>query len=105
MPGPEALSDAERKAAVAAFEKLGICTQLAEAAAGLGWKAPSSIQEQAIPQLLAGEAADQRGSPGELAAGRGSPAAVSAVEGHSSPVADSVQRNAQCTQPTLSSAG
>jgi ATP-dependent RNA helicase DDX47/RRP3 len=48
------LGDAESKAAVEAFEKLGICTQLAQAAASLGWKAPSSIQEQAVPHLLAG---------------------------------------------------
>ncbi len=41
--------------AVALFEKLGICKQLAESAAGLGWKAPTSIQEQAVPHLLAGE--------------------------------------------------
>lgn len=54
MGGPDKLTDAERAAAIAAFEKLGICTQLAEAAAGLGWKAPSHIQEQAIPHLLAG---------------------------------------------------
>ena len=36
------------------FEKLGICRQLAESAVGLGWKAPTSIQEQAVPHLLAG---------------------------------------------------
>eukprot|EP00195_Chlamydomonas_chlamydogama_P017452 CAMPEP_0202915222 /NCGR_PEP_ID=MMETSP1392-20130828/65101_1 /ASSEMBLY_ACC=CAM_ASM_000868 /TAXON_ID=225041 /ORGANISM="Chlamydomonas chlamydogama, Strain SAG 11-48b" /LENGTH=392 /DNA_ID=CAMNT_0049607155 /DNA_START=25 /DNA_END=1200 /DNA_ORIENTATION=- len=46
------LTEQERKDAIAAFEKLGICTQLAEAAANLGWKSPSSIQEQAIPHLL-----------------------------------------------------
>ena len=43
--------------AVALFEKLGVCKQLAESAAGLGWKAPTSIQEQAVPHLLAGECA------------------------------------------------
>ena len=37
-----------------AFEKLGVCRQLAVAAADLGWKAPTSIQEQAVPHLLAG---------------------------------------------------
>jgi ATP-dependent RNA helicase DDX47/RRP3 len=41
--------------AVQAFEKLGVCRQLAEAAASLGWKAPTSVQEQAVPHLLAGE--------------------------------------------------
>ncbi|GLI59076.1 hypothetical protein VaNZ11_000909 [Volvox africanus] len=55
MGGPDKLTDAERASAIAAFEKLGICTQLAEAAAGLGWKSPSSIQEQAIPHLLQGK--------------------------------------------------
>lgn len=48
------LTEQEKASAIAAFEKLGLCTQLAEAAAGLGWKAPSSIQEQAIPHLLQG---------------------------------------------------
>ena len=37
-----------------AFEKLGVCRQLAVAAAELGWKTPTSIQEQAVPHLLAG---------------------------------------------------
>ncbi len=41
---------------VTAFEKLGVCKELAEAAASLGWKSPTAIQEQAIPQLLAGGA-------------------------------------------------
>ena len=36
------------------FEKLGVCRQLAEAAVALGWKVPTSIQEQAVPHLLAG---------------------------------------------------
>ena len=50
--------------AVALFEKLGVCKQLAESAAGLGWKAPTSIQEQAVPHLLAGECAtDSRSEP------------------------------------------
>ena len=50
--------------AVALFEKLGVCRQLAESAAGLGWKAPTSIQEQAVPHLLAGECAtDCRSEP------------------------------------------
>lgn len=47
-----ALTPAENDTAITAFEELGICRQLAEAAAGLGWKTPSSIQAQAIPHLL-----------------------------------------------------
>ncbi|EIE25544.1 DEAD-domain-containing protein [Coccomyxa subellipsoidea C-169] len=39
--------------AIKLFEKLGVCRQLAEAAASLGWKVPTSIQEQAVPHLLA----------------------------------------------------
>ena len=39
---------------VAAFQELGICIELAEAAVALGWKAPTEIQKQAIPQTLAG---------------------------------------------------
>lgn len=48
------LTPAEHDKAVTAFEELGICRQLAEAAAGLGWKQPSSIQVQAVPHLLQG---------------------------------------------------
>lgn len=48
------LSESDHKAAVKAFEELGICAQLAEAAASLGWKSPTSIQEQAIPNVLQG---------------------------------------------------
>ncbi|KAL3157001.1 putative ATP-dependent RNA helicase ddx47 [Trebouxia sp. C0009 RCD-2024] len=47
-----ALTPAEHDKAVSAFEELGLCRQLAEAAAGLGWKTPSSIQVQAVPHLL-----------------------------------------------------
>lgn len=50
------LTEQEHKEAVTAFEGLGVCTQLAEAAASLGWKKPSNIQEQAIPHLLQGSA-------------------------------------------------
>ena len=52
------MTDADGKAkseAADAFEKLGVCRQLAVAAAELGWKTPTSIQEQAVPHLLAGE--------------------------------------------------
>ena len=55
-----ALTPAENDTAITAFEELGICRQLAEAAAGLGWKTPSSIQAQAIPHLLQG-IANRRG--------------------------------------------
>jgi ATP-dependent RNA helicase DDX47/RRP3 len=48
------LTEAEKKSSIEAFEALGLCTQLAEAAATLGWKKPSSIQEQAIPLLIQG---------------------------------------------------
>jgi len=54
-PGAEQLSEEERKKSVEAFEALGICSQLAEAAAALGWKCPSPIQEQAIPHVLQSE--------------------------------------------------
>mmetsp|Transcript_26315 Transcript_26315/g.71197 ORF Transcript_26315/g.71197 Transcript_26315/m.71197 type:complete len:447 (+) Transcript_26315:177-1517(+) len=55
MTVKEQLTDAEKKGAVEAFEKLGLCVGLAEAAAALGWKKPSSIQEQAIPLLIQGK--------------------------------------------------
>ena len=41
-------------AAAAAFRELGVCAELADAAAALGWSAPTEIQKQAIPQTLAG---------------------------------------------------
>lgn len=44
----------QQAAAVKAFEALGVCTQLAEAAAELGWKEPTEIQSQAIPHVLQG---------------------------------------------------
>ena len=52
------MTDTDGKAkteAADAFEKLGVCRQLAVAAAELGWKTPTSIQEQAVPHLLAGK--------------------------------------------------
>lgn len=49
------LTETEHKSAVESFEKLGICSQLAEAAASLGWKVPTSIQQQAIPSVLEGK--------------------------------------------------
>lgn len=53
-PNGQVLSEEEHSKAVAAFQKLGVCEQLAEAAASLGWKSPSSIQEQAVPLVLQG---------------------------------------------------
>jgi ATP-dependent RNA helicase DDX47/RRP3 len=53
-PQGKAMSEDEKAKAVALFEKLGVCTQLAEAAASLGWKSPSAIQEQAVPLVLQG---------------------------------------------------
>ena len=48
------LSEEEAAAAKQKFMALGVCDQLADAAAALGWKAPSSIQEQAVPLVLQG---------------------------------------------------
>ncbi len=56
------LGEQERADSVQAFKALGVCEQLAEAAASLGWKAPTQIQQQAIPALLAG-AAESYGQP------------------------------------------
>ena len=68
-PTGKVLSEEEHGKAKAAFEKLGICEQLAEAAASLGWKSPSSIQEQAVPLVLQGGcwAGGCRGAAGEEA--------------------------------------
>ncbi|CAG9463147.1 unnamed protein product [Pedinophyceae sp. YPF-701] len=49
------LNSDEKKEAVAAFRALGVCEQLAEAAAGLGWRKPTPIQQQAVPYLLEGK--------------------------------------------------
>lgn len=49
-----AADDEELRSAAEKFEALGICTQLAEAAASLKWTKPTPIQEQAIPHLLQG---------------------------------------------------
>lgn len=61
-----ALAVGELDKAVAAFEALGVCHQLAEAAAGLGWKTPSSIQVQAIPHLLQGTAFQHASYPANM---------------------------------------
>ncbi|KDD72822.1 DEAD/DEAH box helicase, partial [Helicosporidium sp. ATCC 50920] len=49
------VDEGERAASLAAFEGLGLCAQLAEAAVSLGWKRPTEIQEQSIPRVLAGQ--------------------------------------------------
>jgi ATP-dependent RNA helicase DDX47/RRP3 len=54
-PAPNHLTEDEKQKSMKAFEALGICTQLAEAAASLGWKLPTNIQEQAIPNVLNGK--------------------------------------------------
>jgi superfamily II DNA/RNA helicase len=45
---------ADAAAAPGTFEELGVCAELAQACAALGWKAPTSIQRQAVPLALAG---------------------------------------------------
>eukprot|EP00243_Klebsormidium_subtile_P003787 TRINITY_DN17394_c0_g1_i1.p1 TRINITY_DN17394_c0_g1~~TRINITY_DN17394_c0_g1_i1.p1 ORF type:complete len:450 (+),score=122.55 TRINITY_DN17394_c0_g1_i1:188-1537(+) len=44
----------EAKTPLEAFQNLGVCSQLAEAAVSLGWKSPSAIQVQAVPHALQG---------------------------------------------------
>ena len=41
------------------FEALGVCAELAQACAALGWKAPTSIQRQSIPLALSGASAHE----------------------------------------------
>lgn len=48
------VEESEAKTPLEAFQKLGVCSQLAEAAVSLGWKAPSAIQVQAVPHALQG---------------------------------------------------
>lgn len=45
---------AEDNTEVKSFKDLGICEQLVEACENLGWKTPSKIQAEAIPQALEG---------------------------------------------------
>ena len=45
---------APEQAIIERFKALGVCEELAEAAAALGWKSPTHIQEQAVPHLLQG---------------------------------------------------
>jgi hypothetical protein len=40
--------------ALQAFEALGLCKQVADAAVALGWKTPSKIQLEAIPHAVQG---------------------------------------------------
>ena len=49
-----AVAEDAKEESVKQFEQLGVCKQLAEAAVSLGWKSPTSIQEQAVPHLLGG---------------------------------------------------
>ena len=49
------LSEKEKKQACESFEALGVCSQLASAAADLKWKRPTPVQEQAVPLLLQGK--------------------------------------------------
>lgn len=49
------MTDVDKEGAMKAFMQLGLREQLAEAAASLGWKAPTQIQEQSIPPLLQGK--------------------------------------------------
>lgn len=53
-------SAAETAEAVKNFKALGVCDQLAEAAAALGWTAPTDIQAAAVPHLLAGASREKR---------------------------------------------
>lgn len=48
------LTEQEKNESIRQFKELGLCEQLAEAAATLGWKEPSVIQKQAVPHLLQG---------------------------------------------------
>lgn len=52
--GVRMVSQAAEKSSTEKFKELGVCEELAEAAVSLGWKTPSSIQQQAIPHLLQG---------------------------------------------------
>ena len=49
-----AAAPAAAAAAAPTFASLGVCAPLCEAAAALGWKAPSRIQVESIPYALAG---------------------------------------------------
>ena len=49
------LNETEKKKAKEAFIGIGVCEELATAAADLGWKTPSEIQAQSIPQALQGK--------------------------------------------------
>lgn len=61
---PVGLSEEEAAAAKEKFMALGVCEQLADAAAALGWKSPSSIQEQAVPLVLQGARRGAAWGPG-----------------------------------------
>jgi len=63
----ESADEKSKAEAADAFEKLGVCRQLAVSAADLGWKSPTSIQEQAVPHLLAGRPPRSRLRPKHFA--------------------------------------
>ena len=46
-------SDDEEEEAPATFASLGLGEELCDAAAAMGWKAPSKIQREAIPGMVA----------------------------------------------------
>ena len=44
----------EEKEEIKSFKDLGLCDELVEACDGLGWKAPTKIQIEAIPHAVEG---------------------------------------------------
>jgi ATP-dependent RNA helicase DDX47/RRP3 len=49
-----ALSEADAEKSKEAFKALGVCDELCEACADMGWKVPTEIQREALPPLLEG---------------------------------------------------
>eukprot|EP01025_Chloroclados_australasicus_P019821 TRINITY_DN20867_c0_g2_i2.p1 TRINITY_DN20867_c0_g2~~TRINITY_DN20867_c0_g2_i2.p1 ORF type:complete len:448 (-),score=59.52 TRINITY_DN20867_c0_g2_i2:605-1927(-) len=49
------LTKEEQVKASKEFQELGVCSELADTAAELGWKKPTSIQQQAIPHSIQGK--------------------------------------------------
>jgi ATP-dependent RNA helicase DDX47/RRP3 len=49
-----ALSEADAEKSKEAFRDLGVCDELCEACADMGWKVPTEIQREALPPLLDG---------------------------------------------------
>lgn len=48
-------AESEEEGGKGAFEALGVCAELAEAAESLGWSTPTEVQKQAIPLALKGQ--------------------------------------------------